>query len=120
MQLCLPATPLVDPRERPQPQSTEPDKALGVGLPIAAGLLKACDHWIVERVFRAASGDRGIPFVQLQPRRAANVFLRVVDQSLQSLALGREPMAIVNELRVARDESVAQMHHLAIERQLLD
>ena len=36
------------------------------------------------------------------------------------LPLGREPVAVVDHLGVARDERVAQVQHLAVERQRLD
>ena len=39
---------------------------------------------------------------------------------LQRLALGREPEAVVDHLGVARDERVAEVHHLAVHRERLD
>src|SRR6185312_3823441 len=64
--------------------------------------------------------DPDAPLIQLQPCRAVYVLLSLIDQSLQRLTLGREPMTVVHHLGVARAESVAQMHHLAIERELLN
>ena len=42
-------------------------------------------------------------------------FLAFGHQGLQGQALGGEPIAVIDELGVAGDEGVAQMHHLAVE-----
>ena len=53
----------------------------------------------VERVGRLAADDGGAALVELQPHRAGDVLLALVDQRLQHLALGRTPEAVVDRAR---------------------
>ncbi len=58
--------------------------------------------------------------VKLQPHRAFDVFLALVYQRLQHLALGREPEAVIDELGIARHQLVLEMGGAAVERDALD
>src|SRR4029453_11230140 len=58
--------------------------------------------------------------VELQADRAVDLGLAMVDRRLQHLPLGREPKAVVDQLRIARHKLLLEMRSAAVERQLLD
>src|SRR5207245_381382 len=62
------------------------------------------------------AGDRDAALVEPEPYRAGDVAGALVHERLQQLALGCEPEAVVDHLGVARHERVAQVEHLAVER----
>src|SRR5579872_34090 len=103
-----------------QAHSRQPDEAGRVRLVVSARFFEACDLRIIQGARRFATRDGDAALEQLEARDAIDVALRIVDQRLQRLALGREPVAVVDHLRIARDERVAKMQHLAIEGELLD
>src|SRR5262249_36303591 len=98
-----------------QAERVEVDEALGVLLPVDAVGFEGDEVRAVERAWGAAPchGDRAL--VELEPDRAGHVALHLVDEPLEGLALGGEPEAVVDHLRVARHEGVAQVQELAIE-----
>src|ERR1700679_176994 len=58
--------------------------------------------------------------VELQPHRALDLLLALVDEGLEHVALGREPEAVIDELGIARHQLVLEMGGAAVERDALD
>src|SRR5262244_64974 len=98
-----------------QAERVQVDEALGVLLSVDAVGFEGHEVRAVEGVRRAAPrhGDRAL--VELEPDRARDVALHLVDEPLERLALGGEPEAVIDHLRVARHEGIAQVQELAIE-----
>src|SRR5665648_1269378 len=71
----------------------------------------------VERFRAGAADDDDIALIELEPDLAFDVFLALVHQRLQHLALRREPEAVIDELRIARHQRVFEVHRLAVERE---
>lgn len=71
-------------------------------------------------MFRPAGDGAGRAFVKLDADGAGDVFLRMVDQGLQRLTLGREPEAIIDQFSIARHDAVFQMTRTCIQRDLFD
>src|SRR5258708_15545040 len=104
-----------------EPERIQLDEAFGVALVVGAGIFLEGDvlHG-VERLGRLAADHRGVALVELQPHRAADVLLALVDQRLQHLALGRIPEAVIDQLGIFRHQLVLEMAGAAVERDLLD
>src|SRR5262245_64147004 len=92
-----------------EPQPTEIDEALGVLLLVHAVGFERSEIHPVERSRRTAPGHGEGALVELEPDRAGHVFLDLVDESLQRLALRRKPEAVVDHLRVSRYQGVAKV-----------
>ena len=71
---------------------------------------------IEQAVVRFPPGHNHIPFIQLEAHAAVHHRLRVVYRSLQHPALWRPPVAVVDQLGVARHQLVFQVCNLAIQR----
>src|SRR5262249_45152573 len=107
--------------ERAQPQRVEPDEAGGVALVVGnRTFLEGDEILIVERIRALAPDHADASLVELEPHIAGHVGLRLVDRSLQHLALGREPEPVVDQLGVFRHQLVFEMRGAAVERDLLD
>src|SRR6478752_4742444 len=107
--------------ERAQPQRVEPDEALGVLLVVGAlVVLEGDERRGIQRLPAFPAGHHHIALVEFEPHLALDVFLALVDQRLQHLALRREPEAVVDQLGVARHQVVLEMRRAAIERDRLD
>src|SRR5579885_1127320 len=113
---ALSATPL----QQPQAQRVQLDEALGVALVVDFVLLEGDMGEAVEGLRRLAADDAHAALVELEPDRALDMLLALVDEGLQHLALRAEPEAIVDELGVARHQLVLEVHGAAVERQALD
>src|SRR5262245_62390591 len=114
--LALPA-----PAEQAQAERAQLDEALGVLLVVGAGIVLERDHLVRVERFRARSADDdNIALVELERDLALDIFLALVDEGLQHLPLRRKPEAVIDELTVARHQTVLEMHCLAVERARLD
>src|SRR5580698_219372 len=103
-------------RQCAQPQRIELDEALGVLLVIGALVVLECDQaFAIERIRRLPPHQDGVALVELETHRAGDEFLALVDQGLEHLALGREPEAVIDQLRIARHQIVLQMRRAAIQ-----
>src|SRR5690606_33148328 len=100
-----------------QAQGVELDEAVGVALVVDAVLLEGDDVLAVKAVRRAASEDRHGALVELHPYVAGYRLLDIVHQALQGLTFGRVPEAVVDGSRVTRNEVIAQLHYLPVQRQ---
>ena len=70
---------------------------------------------IVERVRRLAPDHGHIALVELDSDRSGDVLLALVNQGLEHFALGREPEAIVDQLRIFGHQLVLEMSRAAIQ-----
>src|SRR5471030_605488 len=106
---------------QPQPQRIQLDESLGIALIVRALVFLEGDvlHGI-ERLGRLAADHRGVALVELEPHRARDIFLTLVDQRLQHLALRRKPEAEIDQLGIFRHQLVLEMARAAIERDRLD
>jgi hypothetical protein len=92
-------------RQQLQPQRVQLDEALRVLLVVGAGVFLEGDMRLgIERVVGPAGDGAGGALVELHADGAGDMLLRFVDQGLQHLALGREPEAVVDQLRIARHD----------------
>src|SRR6516164_1936630 len=110
----------ITPCREAQAQRVEPDKAVGVALVVDRVLLEGDVAEAVEALGRPPADDADQALVELEPYDALDMLLALVDQRLQHLALGREPEAVVDQLRVTRHQLVLQMRGTAVEGQALD
>ena len=72
-----------------------------------------------QRLLRASSCHLHSALVELQSHFAIHFSLGVVNSSLQHLALGAPPVAVVDQLRIAGHQLVFEVRHLAIQSQRL-
>src|SRR5262249_55243822 len=56
-----------------------------------------------------------IALVELEPDCPGDIALRLVNGGLQHGSLGGEPEAVIDQLGVFGDETIANVHHLAIQ-----
>src|ERR1700730_14559865 len=110
----------VPPRGEAQAQCVEADEAVGVALVVDLVFLEGDVGQAVEAVRRLPPDDPRQPLVEPQPDPALDLFLTLVDQRLQHLALGRKPEAVVDNLGIARHQFVLQMHRAAVKAEALD
>src|SRR3989442_1147146 len=104
----------------PEAGRVQVDEPLGVPLTVDGVRFEGGEVGPVEGAWRAAADDDDVALVEPDPHRARDVARALVHQGLERLALGREPEAVVDHLGVARHEGVAQMEHLAVERERLE
>src|SRR5215813_9632925 len=101
-------------------QGAEVDEALGVALAVHLVGLEGDEVRAIQRSRGSPAGDRDRAFVELESHGAGDVALNLVDQALQGQALRCEPEPVIDHLRVARNQGIAQVQHLAIQRERLD
>src|SRR5512143_2860114 len=90
-----------------QAQRIQLDEAFGVALVVGPlVVLEGNRLHRVERLRRLAADHGRVALVELEPHRAADVLLALVDQRLQHLALGRVPESVVDQLGVFRHQLV--------------
>ncbi len=108
---------LLLPRNCFQTQRIQRDEAGGVVLVV--GLFLAAFHggdgFGVHAVRGAAAGLHDVAFVEFQFYFTGNFFLGFGDEGLDGFAFWGEPETVVNELRVFRDEGIADVHGFAID-----
>jgi hypothetical protein len=119
---AISALALGEPGGDAQAQGVEADEAGGIRLIVGAPVvLEGCDPRVEQRVrLRSAPRDQHRALVELEAHGAVRAFLRSVDQRLQQPALGAEPVAVVDQARVARHQVVLERQHFAVERERLD
>src|SRR6185437_15539647 len=105
---------------QPQAQRVELDETSRVPLIVDLVFLEGDVREAIEALRRFAPDDPRRTLVELQPYRALDMFLALVDQRLEHLALGREPEAVIDQLGIARHQLVLQMRGVAVERDAFD
>src|SRR5207249_10960540 len=100
-----------------QAMSIETDKAFRILLPIDVILLEGRHIETVQRPRRPAADNTAGALVELEARRTGDVPLRLVHRSLKHFALRGVPISVVNHLGVPRDERLAQVQNLPVERE---
>src|SRR5207245_2516408 len=100
-------------------QGVQVDEALGVALAIDGVGLEGRKVGPVERPRRPPSCHRHVALVQREPHGPRHVTGDLVHEPLERAPLRRKPEAVVDHLGVARDERVAQVQDLAVERERL-
>ena len=83
---------------------------------VVAGHVEVARSSLVERVRRRAADDRRVAFVELQRDRAADLLRERVDERVERFLERREPLAVVDELRVARGDALLLVRAVAVER----
>src|SRR5436190_24069531 len=73
-----------------QAQAVHADEALGVLRVVGGRAVESREVGVVERIGALATDDRRVALVELDPGRAVDVLLRLVDEGPQHLHLGRE------------------------------
>src|SRR2546427_12206313 len=63
---------------------------------------------------------RSRTLIELDSGGARDVLLRFIHGGLEHLPLRRVPVPVVHHLRIAGNQSIPQVQHLAIERERLD
>ena len=101
-----------------QAQAVQPDETGGVVLVVGFGRvgLHRGDVRVVEAHRGFATADHDVALVKFHTHRAGDVPLRFLDVSLERVAFGRIPEAVIDELGILRDECVALVHDFAIHR----
>ena len=101
-----------------QAQGVELDEAGGVVLVVGLGRvgIHRGDVRIVKAHRGFAAGNHDVALIQLHPHGAGHVLLALGHERLQRQPFRREPVAVIHQLRVARDERVAQVHDLPVHR----
>src|SRR5262245_53551002 len=74
----------------------------------------------VEALRRFPPDHSGVALIELEPHRAADILLALVDERLKHLALRAEPEAVIDQLGIARHQLVLEMAGAAIERDAFD
>src|SRR5436853_2317580 len=103
-----------------QAQRVQLDEALGVALIVNRVALESGERLRVQRQRRAPARHHAVALVELQPRRAGDVLLRLVNQSANDFKLRRIPEAIIDHLGDARVERIFDVRDFTIQRQRLD
>src|SRR5262249_45597159 len=113
------SAPVIAQRADLQAQGVQVDEALGIALAIDGVRLERGKVGPVKRARRPPARHRGVALVQRESHRPGHVLGNLVHQPLQRAALRREPEAVIDHLGVARDQRVAQMQDLTVERDRL-
>src|SRR5262245_61640327 len=111
-----PSAPAVSESPDPEPQGVEIDEALGVALAVDGVGLEGGEVGTIEGTRRPPAQHGDVALVELEAHRPRHVAHAVVHQPLKRLPLRREPEAVVDHLGVPGHEAVAQVEHLAVER----
>ena len=69
---------------------------------------------MVQRGRRFSSHNDTVAFVEFQPHNSVHVFLAFINQGLEHLPLGREPVTVVKHVGIPGNQPVPEMHDLAI------
>ena len=113
--------PTIPRRQKFEPQCIELNESCCVLLIIGACVFLECHMGLgVKRMIGPAADAIDRTFVKLQPHGAGHMLLDFVDGGLQHLALGREPEAVIDQLRVTRHNRILQVARTGIERDLFD
>src|SRR5512143_1186624 len=107
-------------RLHPEPERIQPDEAFRILLIVYRVRLEGGEFGAVERHEGFAAYGVAVSLVELDPRRARHVLLRFVHHRLEHDPLGGEPVAVIDQLGVARDQTIAQVHGLAVHGDGLD
>src|SRR5262249_50900191 len=81
-----------------------------------AGLVEAGELGVVERARRGAADGAHAAAVEPETCGTGHGAGGLVDRGLEHETLGREPVSLVDHLRVARHERVAEGEDLTVER----
>src|SRR5262245_56014209 len=98
-----------------QRQSENGDEAGGVLLVVARAHSERSQVRPVERVRRRAPGDDDVALVEFQPHVAAHWRHQAVDESVESIAQRREPLAEIDHLGVFVRDDLFIVRRLAVE-----
>jgi hypothetical protein len=106
-------------RRDTQAQAVEANETGSVVLVVGFG--RVGFHGGNGRVVKAhggfAAGDHDVAFVKFHADGTGDVFLTLSDEGLQCEAFWREPVAVIHEFGVARNQRIAEMHDFAIHRE---
>lgn len=103
-------------------EGVEGDEASGVVLVVALGgvFFHGGDGFVVEREGAAAACGHDVALVEFEADLAGDVFLGFGDEGLEGVAFRGEPEAVVDEGGVFGDETVAEVHDLAVHGDAFD
>ena len=79
-------------------------------------VVEAGHLFAVQRVLRLSRYDHRIPFVEFYFHCAVDTELRLIDEVLQQVSFGSEPVAVVDQLSKLLSKAVFEVRDFAIQR----
>ncbi len=104
----------------PVGQPLDAQEAFGVGLVVAAAAFHARDAFVIEAVRTRAAIEHQIALIEIDLRFTGHGPLRLANESQERVHLGRIPKTVVHHFGHLGRHPIAQVHEIAIERELLD
>src|SRR5262245_25083749 len=100
-------------------QAEQVNKSFGIAL-VVAGRIERCNVFSIEAEWRFTALDRHRAFAEAQRHGTRHDLLRLGEECIERLSQWREPLAVINKLRISDGELVFLISGVAVEAQGLE